>query len=209
MDDGIARALKDLRPHIAGALKDLRRNWGGAYEITGASGVWRAMRLDNQATLIAIGPGELRDLITADYTARPVPRSCPCPEIRPGVTECGASTETRDADRAIARARQGPSERARPLPPMPAAPEPHPLMTPAEVADVFQVNPRTVWQWEQAGELDSVRLPSGVRRYFRNQVQALMRGEPLTAEQVRAVREQIGDLYIGPPCIYGPSHTRR
>ena len=71
MDDGIARALKDLRLYIAGALKDLRRNWGGAYEITGAPGVWRAMGLDNQATLIAIGPGKLRDLITADYTARP------------------------------------------------------------------------------------------------------------------------------------------
>ncbi len=83
MDDGIARALKDLRPYIAGALKDLRRNWGGAYEITEAPGVWRAMRLDNQATLIAIGPRELRDLITADCTAQPVPRSCPCPEIRP------------------------------------------------------------------------------------------------------------------------------
>ena len=75
-------------------------------------------------------------------------------------------------------------------------------MTPAEVADVFQVNPRTVWQWEQVGELDSVRLPGGVRRYFRYQVQALMRGEPLTAEQVRAVREQIGDLYIGPPGVH-------
>ena len=35
MDDGIARALKDLRPYTAGALKDLRWNWGGAYEITG------------------------------------------------------------------------------------------------------------------------------------------------------------------------------
>ena len=75
MDDGIARAIRDLRPYIAGALKDLRRNWGGAYKITGALGVWRAMRLDNQARLIAIGPGELRDLITADSTARPVPRS--------------------------------------------------------------------------------------------------------------------------------------
>ena len=28
-----------------------------------------------------------------------------------------------------------------------------------------------------------------------------MRGEALTAEQVRAVREQIGDLYIGPPGV--------
>ena len=146
MDNGIARALKDLRPYIAGALKDLRRNWGGAYKITGAPGVWRAMRMDNQATLIAIGPGELRDLITADYTARPVPVP-----VRAG----------------------------RALPSMPAAPQPHPLMTPAEVADVFQVNPRTVWQWERRGAFQ-VRLPA----VSAGTSTGRLRGAP--AEQVRA-----------------------
>jgi hypothetical protein len=57
MDDEIARALKDLRPYIARAHRDLRRNWHGTYEITGAPGIWRAVRQDDHATLIATGPG--------------------------------------------------------------------------------------------------------------------------------------------------------
>ena len=107
---GLAQALEDLRRNAAGDLKDLRRHWGGADEITEDLSVWRAKRRDSQVTLIANCPGKLRDLITANYTARPVPRSCPCPEIRPGVTECGASAETRDADRALAAPRKGLSE---------------------------------------------------------------------------------------------------
>lgn len=65
-------------------------------------------------------------------------------------------------------------------------------MAPVEVAAVFQVEPRTVWRWEREGKLECVRLPSGLRRYFRAQVEALKRGEPLTPEQVRALREQMG-----------------
>jgi hypothetical protein len=185
---GITGALEDLRRNAAGDFKDLRRNWGGAYEITADPGVWRAKRRDSQVALIATSPGKLRDLITANYTARPVPRSCPCPQIRPRVTECGASAKTRDADEALARAREGLSEWPGPVP---VAPQPHPLMTPGEVADVFQVDPRTVWRWEAAGELDSVRLPRGVRRYFRAQVETLLRGEQLTPEQMRALREEL------------------
>jgi hypothetical protein len=79
MSTGLAEALEDLRRNAAGDLKDLRRNRGGAYEITGDLGVWRAKRCDSQVTLIASSPGKLRDLITANYAARLVPRSCPCP----------------------------------------------------------------------------------------------------------------------------------
>ena len=56
------------------ALADLRWNWGEAYEITEAIGVWRAVRLDNQRTLVASDAGELHDLIVADYAAQPVRR---------------------------------------------------------------------------------------------------------------------------------------
>jgi hypothetical protein len=56
------------------ALADLRHHWSGAYEITEALGAWRAVRLDNQRALVAADPGELRDLIRADYAANPVPR---------------------------------------------------------------------------------------------------------------------------------------
>jgi hypothetical protein len=196
---GIAGALEDLRRHAAGDLKDLRRNWGSAYEITGAPG-WRAVRRDSQVALIASSPRRLRDLITADYAARPVPRSCPGPQARPaGVTECGAGAQTGDADSAPATAREGLSNRPTPPPPPPAVPQPHPLMTPAEVASVFQVDPRTIWRWEQAGDLGCIRLPSGVRRYFRAQVDAFIRGEKLTPERVRAVRDELTALIKGRP----------
>ena len=56
------------------ALADLRHHWGTAYEITEALGVWRAVRLDNQATLLARDSEELRTLIIRDYTSRPVRR---------------------------------------------------------------------------------------------------------------------------------------
>ena len=56
------------------ALAAVDRHWGDAYEITEALGVWRAVRHDNQRTLIATGAEELQDLIIADYAKQPVPR---------------------------------------------------------------------------------------------------------------------------------------
>lgn len=56
------------------ALRYLQWNWGEAYEITEASGVWRAVRRDNQKTLIATEAQDLRDLIVQNYASDPVPR---------------------------------------------------------------------------------------------------------------------------------------
>jgi hypothetical protein len=56
------------------ALADLKHHWGTAYEISEGSGVWRAVRKDNQRVLLAGDPGELRDLIREDYAADPVRR---------------------------------------------------------------------------------------------------------------------------------------
>lgn len=58
----------------AEALADLQWHWGSAYLITGAAGHWVAQRRDDGRTLTASGPGELRELITEDYQALPVPR---------------------------------------------------------------------------------------------------------------------------------------
>lgn len=68
---------------------------------------------------------------------------------------------------------------------------------------MFGVPERTVTRWEQDGTLECLRLPSGVRRYFCAQVEALLRDEPLTQEQVRAVREELTALAKGRPlgCI--------
>ncbi len=60
---------------VAAELEDLRWHWGGAYDITEGSGAWRAVRADNQVTLVAASAGELRALIVADYGRRPVRRS--------------------------------------------------------------------------------------------------------------------------------------
>jgi len=44
------------------------------------------------------------------------------------------------------------------------------LMTPAEVARVFHVDPKTVTRWAKAGKLGSVRTLGGHRRFKESEV---------------------------------------
>ncbi len=61
-----------------GPLAELRHHWGSAYMINCiVLGQWTAQRRDTYETLRADSPVALRDLIVADYTARPVPRDLP------------------------------------------------------------------------------------------------------------------------------------
>lgn len=39
------------------------------------------------------------------------------------------------------------------------------LLTPAEVAALFRVDPKTVTRWAAAGRIPSVRTPGGHRRF--------------------------------------------
>ena len=55
-------------------LHDLQRDVGEPYLITGAAGHWTAHRRDDGQMLIASGPDELRELMSEDYSARPVAR---------------------------------------------------------------------------------------------------------------------------------------
>lgn len=55
------------------------------------------------------------------------------------------------------------------------------LMTPAEVAQMFRVDVKTVTRWAQAGQLSSIRTPGGHRRFPRNEVEALRDGSRTTA----------------------------
>ena len=48
------------------------------------------------------------------------------------------------------------------------------LMTPAEVAALFRVDPKTVTRWADAGKLTAVRTLGGHRRYRRDEVQNLL-----------------------------------
>ena len=51
------------------------------------------------------------------------------------------------------------------------------LMTPAEVAALFRVDPKTVTRWADAGKLTAMRTLGGHRRYLRSEVEALLRGK--------------------------------
>ena len=49
-------------------------------------------------------------------------------------------------------------------------PEAEPLLTPAEVATMFRVDPKTVTRWAKAGKLTSIRTLGGHRRYRETEV---------------------------------------
>ncbi|MFC3689527.1 BldC family transcriptional regulator [Aquipuribacter hungaricus] len=52
------------------------------------------------------------------------------------------------------------------------------LLTPAEVAAMFRVDPKTVTRWAKAGKLSSIRTLGGHRRYRASEVTALRQGIP-------------------------------
>jgi excisionase family DNA binding protein len=53
---------------------------------------------------------------------------------------------------------------------------PEKLLTPAEVARLFRVDPKTVTRWAAAGRLSSVRTPGGHRRFRAAEVRSLLDG---------------------------------
>src|SRR5690349_16172964 len=57
-------------------------------------------------------------------------------------------------------------------------PDAEPLLTPAEVATMFRVDPKTVTRWAKAGKLTSIRTLGGHRRYREAEVRALLAGIP-------------------------------
>jgi excisionase family DNA binding protein len=48
------------------------------------------------------------------------------------------------------------------------------LLTPAEVASLFRVDPKTVTRWAKSGKLTSIRTLGGHRRYKESEVKALI-----------------------------------
>lgn len=49
------------------------------------------------------------------------------------------------------------------------------LLTPAEVASLFRVDPKTVTRWAKMGQLDSIRTLGGHRRYRESQIREMLR----------------------------------
>ena len=50
------------------------------------------------------------------------------------------------------------------------------LLTPAEVASMFRVDPKTVTRWAKAGKLSSIRTLGGHRRYRESEIRSLIDG---------------------------------
>jgi excisionase family DNA binding protein len=48
------------------------------------------------------------------------------------------------------------------------------LLTPAEVAALFRVDPKTVTRWANTGKLTSLRTLGGHRRYRESEVRTLL-----------------------------------
>jgi excisionase family DNA binding protein len=55
------------------------------------------------------------------------------------------------------------------------------LLTPAEVAALFRVDPKTVTRWAKAGKLTSLRTLGGHRRYRESEIRKLLDGEQLAS----------------------------
>jgi excisionase family DNA binding protein len=56
----------------------------------------------------------------------------------------------------------------------PAVSETAPLLTPAEVAAAFRVDPKTVTRWAKTGKLSCIRTLGGHRRYLATEVRAIL-----------------------------------
>lgn len=52
-----------------------------------------------------------------------------------------------------------------------------PLLTPAEVAELFRVSVKTLNRWAQAGRIGSIRTLGGHRRYRESEIRALLECE--------------------------------
>lgn len=66
--------------------------------------------------------------------------------------------------------------------------DPEQLLTPAEVASMFRVDPKTVTRWAKAGKLSAIRTLGGHRRYRESEVRDLLQ------DQIPAQREPVEDL---------------
>jgi excisionase family DNA binding protein len=63
------------------------------------------------------------------------------------------------------------------------------LMTPAEVSATFRVHPKTVTRWAEAGRLQVIRTLGGHRRFWKDEIEAILSGEG-QAEVEAAAAEQ-------------------
>ena len=80
------------------------------------------------------------------------------------------------------------------------------LYTPAEVAVMFRVDPKTVTRWAKAGRLSSIRTLGGHRRYRQGEVDALLGATPAVAAD-NPLDRHVRTLW--PVRLSGPALTAR
>jgi excisionase family DNA binding protein len=71
--------------------------------------------------------------------------------------------------------------------------ETEPLLTPAEVAMLFRVDPKTVTRWAKAGKLTAIRTLGGHRRYRESEVRAMLAG--ILQPPADPMAEPVGSLW--------------
>lgn len=57
------------------------------------------------------------------------------------------------------------------------------LLTPGEVAKIFRVDSKTVSRWAAAGKIGSIRTLGGHRRFRESEVNALLKGAIIDAQE--------------------------
>jgi excisionase family DNA binding protein len=57
--------------------------------------------------------------------------------------------------------------------PSPSDDEPEELLTPAEVAAMFRVSPKTVTRWHRTGKISAIRTLGGHRRFRASEIRRL------------------------------------
>jgi excisionase family DNA binding protein len=56
------------------------------------------------------------------------------------------------------------------------------LLTATEVAEEFRLDPGTVRRWAREARIQVIRLPSGLLRFRREDVEAILAGQPARTE---------------------------
>ncbi|MEM1606601.1 MAG: helix-turn-helix domain-containing protein [Candidatus Bathyarchaeia archaeon] len=51
------------------------------------------------------------------------------------------------------------------------------LVTPKEARTILKVSNKTLWLWYKKGLIRAVRLPSGKLRYYKSDIEKILRGE--------------------------------
>jgi excisionase family DNA binding protein len=56
------------------------------------------------------------------------------------------------------------------------------LLTPAEVAEMFRVNPKTVTRWARSGKISAIRTLGGHRRFHASEINEMLARDTEYAE---------------------------